>query len=74
MELNRPRMNYAGEDWRALAEWAQAELMDTYKRMSSLGISDQETHQLKGRASLLSWMLDFPTQHAAFEAARRSIK
>ena len=72
MDYNRPRMNYSGEDWHALRQWLEADLLATYQRMAGLNISDQETHQLKGRASLLNQMLGFPTVNAAFEAARRT--
>lgn len=62
----RPSLNYSSPDWALLEEWMREELQLTYQRLSSLTATEQDTQQLRGRASLLSMMLDFKTERAAF--------
>lgn len=56
---NRPRVNYNSPEWALLEEWMAEALLETYQRLASLSIDDRDTQQLRGRAALLSQMLDF---------------
>ena len=65
MAFNSPKMNYLGQEWASLKGWLQTELEDCYKELASPLCPDVKTHQLRGRASLLQAMLDFPLNTAA---------
>lgn len=63
--MNRPALNYVGNEWAQLKEWLDEELLDVYHRLANVQASEAETQQLRGRASLISQMLDFPNNPAA---------
>lgn len=65
--MNRPGMNYIGEEWYQLKNWLEEELTDSMKRLSNLQCTEAETQQLRGRVSLLNQMLDFPNIAAALK-------
>lgn len=56
---NRPDLNYSGADWLRFEEWAAEALLDTYKKLASINIDEAETNRLRGRAALLTQLLDF---------------
>lgn len=66
MNLNRPEITYSSPEWAKVEEWLAAELFDTYKRLANLDTSEQQTQQLRGRASLLTQMLEFRNLSAVF--------
>jgi hypothetical protein len=57
--FNQPEVNFTSPDWAAVEEWLKEELSDTYKRLANLETTDDQTQQLRGRASLLDQMLRF---------------
>lgn len=57
--MNRPNVNYNSPEWALLEGWMADALLETYQRLASLSIDDRDTQQLRGRAALLSQMLDF---------------
>lgn len=63
---NRPELNYVGNEWAALKVWLDEELETVYRRLANLTCTEAETQQLRGRASLLNQMLDFPNIVAAY--------
>lgn len=68
MDFHEPKLNYHGGDWQELERWLKEELETTYRRLADLHATDATTQQLRGQASLISRMLDFPA-HAAEQAA-----
>lgn len=66
MDFNKPQINYSGGDWAELKRWLEEELHTTYQRITALNATEAETQQLRGRASLISRMLDFAKAPAAF--------
>lgn len=56
---NRPQCNYNSPEWALLEEWMAGALLETYQRLASLSLEEKDTQQLRGRAALLSQMLDF---------------
>ena len=65
MAFNSPKMNYLGQEWAALKGWLQNELEDCYKELAGTQCTEVKTQQLRGRASLIVTMLDFPANTAA---------
>lgn len=57
---NRPNVDYRGSQWAAVEVWLTTELNETYRRLSGLTVDERETQQLRGRASLIGMMLEFP--------------
>lgn len=57
--MNRPNVNYRGSEWAAVEDWLKEELNETYKRLAGLNMSEQETQQMRGRASYINMMLSF---------------
>lgn len=68
---NRPNMNYYGADWASLKAWLQAEQLTVYQRLANLRATNDETQQLRGRASFLAQVLGFDEQVAAERAANK---
>ena len=59
MAFNRPNINYRSSEWGSLKVWLKEELESVYKRLANPTCTDVDTQQLRGRASLISQMLDF---------------
>jgi hypothetical protein len=68
MDFNEPKLNYHGGDWQEMERWLREELDTIYKRLADLHATEATTQQLRGQASIISRMLDFPF-HAAQNAA-----
>ncbi len=62
---NYPRLAWSGPDWQELSRWAEDELLEVYRRLASLQTTPEETLILRGRASFLQTMLDWPRMSAA---------
>lgn len=69
MELNRPHIQYNSPEWGKVEEWLAEALLDTYKRLAGLNTDENETQQLRGRASLLVQMLEFRNLDAVYKTA-----
>lgn len=63
--MNCPNINFNGYDWGLVEQWLADELLTTYQRLANKDCSEKETDQLRGRALLLSQMLDFRNNVAA---------
>lgn len=59
MVSNKPNLNYRSSEWGSLKVWLEDELDTVYKRLANPACDEVQTHQLRGRASLLTQMLDF---------------
>lgn len=64
MVYNRPNINYMSPEWARMVEWLNEDLQETYRRLAALDVTPELTQQLRGRASLIQQMLDFPRQTA----------
>lgn len=63
--MDRPNISFNSPDWGKIAEWLEQELNETYLRLASLDCNQTKTEQLRGKASLLRVMLDWPQAPAA---------
>lgn len=67
LDLNQPKdVNFNTHEWMALEKWMEEQLSETYKRLTGLNTDERELRQLQGRAHVLTQMLGFRTQTAAF--------
>lgn len=62
---NFPNLGFHGQDWQLLSQWLTKELEDVYKRLANLETTPDMTLILRGRASLITQMLDWPQLQAA---------
>lgn len=53
-----PVVDWNGDQWRSLRAYLEHELVQTYKAMSKLTATNDETQQQKGRAALLEKLLN----------------
>lgn len=58
-------INFYGPDWALMEEWLAEELLTTYRRLANPSTGAAETEQLRGRALLISQLLDMPNNPAA---------
>lgn len=65
INTNKPAIEYNTREWEIVEAWLREELQDTYKSLASLTTSDEKTHQLRGRASLITTMLGWKEDRAA---------
>lgn len=63
--MNRPNINYVGQEWAQVEQWLVDEQVTTYQRLVNVKATEAETQQLRGRAMLIAQMLGFKTQPAA---------
>lgn len=64
IDFNQPSINFLSTEWGKVREWLKADLESTLDRLSG-DLSEKQTEQFRGRASLLKQMLDFSNQPAA---------
>jgi hypothetical protein len=62
---NFPNLAFQGQDWQELSQWLTEELGNVHKRLASLETTPEMTQILRGRASLINQMLDWPSLQAA---------
>lgn len=62
---NYPNLAWSGADWQELSRYLRDELQEVYMRLASLQTSQEETLILRGRASFIQMMLDWPRVSAA---------
>lgn len=53
-----PNIDYLGNDWQNFRRWLAEEQLDTYKRLTNINSTEQETQQLRGRALFIELLLD----------------
>lgn len=58
-------INFHGSDWAQIENWLAEELLNTYRRLANPASTAAETEQLRGRALLISQLLDLPNNPAA---------
>jgi hypothetical protein len=59
MSLNVPNIDLRSPQCAKIEEWLAQELLETYRRLANCDATEQDTQQLRGRASLLTQMLEF---------------
>ena len=64
IDFNQPEINFLTLEWAKVREWLQDDLQRTLEKLAG-NLSEKETEQLRGRASLLKQMLDFSNTTAA---------
>lgn len=65
IELQQPAVEFGSREWLAIEEWLTEQLQRVYKDLANPATSDEKTHQLRGRASLLQQMLDWKDNAAS---------
>lgn len=65
IKLNQPAIEYNTREWEIVEAWLKEELTTVYEGLANPSTSDDRTHQLRGRASLLKEMLGWKEERAA---------
>lgn len=61
-----PHINFYGSEWGAMKLWLESELLDSYKGLARVDLTEAETQQKRGRVVFIEQMLGWPELYAAF--------